>query len=475
MRFKGTLILLLVCIGIGCFIFFYEIKGGEEREKAKEAENRFWMLESKAIQQIELQPQDQVEKIVAARKGPEEWSIQVPRPLEADSDEMNRLAESAAEIKHTSILEETGADPAKFGLSPAEFGFKIKAEDEKEYEIRFGDKNPAGNSRYAGVAGREEIFLVSTSASDTFDKKLDDLRNHSVLEFEQTEVQSLDIQNQKGAIHLVKDSDDRWWIEGKERVAADSPGVRGILNALALGRIPEFFDEDPSDYVNADLDKPIVSVNLTYGKDKAIKSLSIGSEKAKLRKKGTKSNDSGASSESILYLAKDASRTEELFFVNKDLVDKLDKSPNDLRDKSLAAFQRWDIDSINLENTGGNFTFSKSGGEWFFGDEKKKANFDAVTGILDALESDYLELIDKPSSLSPYGLDKPTVRVVLKQGSEVVVDCSFGKKNDKGVYAQLQGDSSVKVAVLENYEKLNKNETDYIEAEKEVESDTAEE
>ena len=54
MRFKGTLILLLVCIGIGCFIYFYEIKGGEEREKAKEAESRFWMIEGKDIQQIEL-------------------------------------------------------------------------------------------------------------------------------------------------------------------------------------------------------------------------------------------------------------------------------------------------------------------------------------------------------------------------------------------------------------------------------------
>jgi hypothetical protein len=475
MRFKGTWLLVLVCLCLGCFIYFYEIKGGEKREKAKEAESRFWMLESKDIQQIELQPQDQVERIVVARKGPEEWSIQVPRPLEADSDEVNRLADSAAEIKHTSILEETAADQAKFGLSPAEFSFKIKTEDEKEYEILFGNKNPAGNYRYARVAGREELFLVSTSASDAFNKKLDVLRNHSVLEFEQSEVQSLDIQNQKGTIHLVKDSDDRWWIEGKERIAADSPGVRGILNAMALGTIPEFFDEDPSDYVNADLDKPIVSVSLTYGKDKAIKSLSIGSEKANLRKKGTKSKAAGTPSESTLYLAKDASRTEELFFVNKDLVDKLDKSPNDMRDKSLASFQRWDIDAIILENINGHFTFSKSGGEWFFGDEKKKANFEAVTGILDALESDTLELIDRPSSLSTYDLDKPTVRVVLKQGSDTVVDCSFGKKTDKGVYAQLQGDSSVKMAGLENYEKLNKNETDYIEAEKEVEPDTAEE
>ena len=40
MRFKGTLILLIVCLALGAFVYFYEIKGGEEREKAKQAEKQ---------------------------------------------------------------------------------------------------------------------------------------------------------------------------------------------------------------------------------------------------------------------------------------------------------------------------------------------------------------------------------------------------------------------------------------------------
>jgi hypothetical protein len=34
MRFKGTFILLLLCMGLGAYVYFYEIKGGEKREKA---------------------------------------------------------------------------------------------------------------------------------------------------------------------------------------------------------------------------------------------------------------------------------------------------------------------------------------------------------------------------------------------------------------------------------------------------------
>ncbi len=464
MRFKGTLILFLVCIGVGCFIYFYEIRGSEEREKAKEAENRFWMIESGDIQRIELSPPEG--KIVAARKSQEEWAIESPpRTLEADSEELNRLAERAAEIKYQSVLEESVTDPAKFGLSPAISGFKIQTKDETEYEVFFGNKNPSGNSAYARASGRNEIFLVPSSASDTFDKKLDDLRNRSILRFEQSEVQTLTIKNQKGDIHLLKDEDDRWWIEGKNRIAADSPGIRGILNALSMGTIPEFFDEDPGDYTNATLDKPAIDVTLTIGKDKALKNLRIGSTKTGLRKKGTgvKPKDSGPASQETIYLAEDASRPE-LFFVKQDLVEKLDQSANDLRDKALASFQRWDVDSILLENSNGHFTFTKENGEWFFGDDKKKADFDAVTGILDALGSDTLELIDNPSALPTYGLDKPTVRVILKQQGKVVVECSMGISTEKGVYARTQGDPAVKVVESESYEKLIKSDEDFVES-----------
>ena len=473
MRFKGTLILLLVCIGIGCFIYFYEIKGGEEREKAKEAESRFWMIESKDIQQIDLPaPEGQ---IVAVRKNKDEWIIQSPRRLEADSAELNRLADAAAEIKFESILEENDADPAKYGLDSDATGFKIKTGEDKEYEIRFGDKNPAGNLMYARVQGRNEVFLVSSSLENTFNKKLEDLRNRSILRFEQPEVQTLTIKNQKGDIHLVKDSGDRWWIEGKNRIAADSPGIRGILNALSLGTIPEFFDEDPGDYTNATLDKPIIDVSLTYGKDKALKELILGPKKTSLRRKKTagKPPEAGASTAETLYLAKDKSRPE-LFFVKQDLVDKLDKSVEELRDKALAAFQRWDVDSILLENSNGSFSFTKENGEWFLGDAKKKADFDAVTGILDALESDALELIDAPEALPKYGLDKPAVRVILKQKDSVLADCSFGKTTDKGVYARVEGDPAVKVVDLENYEKLTKNQEDFVEPPETAESEIKE-
>ncbi len=470
MRFRGTLALLIICAGLGGYLYFYEYKGGEKREKAKQEENRLWKVDSSSIQQIDLI--SPAEHITAVRSGDKDWRITAPRALEADSDELGRIASSAADMNRESVLESNAADLSRFGLKPAQTRLEFKTKEGKEYKIDFGSKNPTGNSNYAVIPGKNEVLLVASYVAGSFDKKLDDLRNHSILPFEQSEAQSLELQSSKGHVQLVKE-DDRWWIQGKEKWAADSSAVSGILSSLSSGRLKEFFDQNPEDYSNLGFEKPTADVRLVLGKNRTIKHLIIGSEKTKLLKKGEKpkvepaqkadkDKKESTTTSSELYLAKDESRAD-LFYVEKDLVDKLLKTPSDFRDKALASFQRWDIDSIILTNSKGTFNFSKSSGDWTLGADKKKTKWEAVNGILDALEKPVKEFIDAPASLSTYGLEKPVAEVVLKQGGTVKVDCILGRETKDGVYAQVKGESSVKVADKESLEKVDKGETDFVE------------
>lgn len=462
MRFRGTLILLAVGLLLGGYVYFYEIKGGEQRQKAKEAENQIWKFEAAGIQQIDLISQGQ--QITAVRRNEKEWGLTLPKTLDADSDELNRLANSASNIRRESVVEPNATDLSKFGLSPARSSLNVKMKTGKEYRIEFGNNNPTGSFSYAAIPEKKEVFLVATSVVSLFDKKPDDLRNHLILSFDQPEVQSLSLKSAKGDLQLTKDSSDRWWIAGKETIAADSPGVRGILNALSMGRIKEFFNDSPDEYQSLGLEKPLIDIRLTYGKDKALKHLVIGPPKSSLRKKTQTGSAKTTADNSLseIYLAKDESRPD-LFFVEKELVDKFLKTPNDVRDKALAAFQRWDVDFISLTNSKGSFTFTKSNGEWFAAGTNKKAKWDGVNSILDAMEKPVKELIEKPAPLSSYGLDKPAIRVVLKQGGNVLADCSFGKAAKDGIYAQVKGDSSVKVADPEGLSALDKSEPDLVE------------
>ncbi|NLT65199.1 MAG: DUF4340 domain-containing protein [Acidobacteria bacterium] len=450
MRFKGTLVLLIVGLALGAYVYFYEIGGGEQREKAKQAEKQVWKLESSDISRVDLVSAE--EHITVVRKGEDEWTLTAPRSYEADTDEMERLAIAASNILRENIIEENASSLGQFGLDPAQSSLKVSTIDGKEYGIDFGHRNPTGNSVYAALPGKKEVFLVSSAVAETFEKKTNELRNQRVLKFKQPEVESLSLKSPKGDIQLMKDEDDQWWLTHPEKVAADSPGIRGILNALSMARVKEFFDKVPGDQSKPGLNKPFIDVRLTYGKDKAARHLLIGAERS-------------SSDGTEMYLAKDESR-EDLFFVDKDLVDKLLKSHADVREKALATFQRWNVNFISLTNSKGSFTFRKTGGEWLVGQEgTRKANWEAMNAILDAMEKPVNRWIDKPAPLSTYGLDKPLIRVILKQGSRVMADCSFGKADKEGgVYAQLRGVSAVKVVDPEVIEALDKGEPDFVEA-----------
>src|SRR5512147_473002 len=110
MRFKGTLVLLLLCVGVGAFLYFYEIKGGEQRDKAKEAEKVIWRVPGDDVQQMDLITQGQ--HITAVRAADKQWRITAPRAVDADGDELNRVVSSASDITREDIVEDNAANLA---------------------------------------------------------------------------------------------------------------------------------------------------------------------------------------------------------------------------------------------------------------------------------------------------------------------------------------------------------------------------
>ncbi|MDR0842306.1 MAG: DUF4340 domain-containing protein [Acidobacteriota bacterium] len=469
MRFKGTLALLLVVIVFGGYIYFYEYKGGAEREAAKKTENQIWRFDAGDIVRVDLTTPDAA---MIAEREDGQWTITSPHLWRAEIAELDRLVSSAATLNREGVVEENATNLAQFGLAPASLSLRMKAKDGKEYGIDFGFGNPSGNSIYSALAGSAEVFLVASSASADFGRKPEAFRDRKVFKFERAGVQGVILRNPKGVVRLEKDKDDRWWFAGSEKREAGGAEVREMLNALDLGKIAEFFDDDVDQYENATLDAPMIDVVLTFGPDKALKRFVIGPEKSTLKKKGaqtaaqtTTEGETPAPADREMFLARDDSRPE-LFFADKELVDKLSLSASDLRDKALVSFQRWDVDGIELENSKGRFQFVKTDGDWVLQGSKRKAKWDeinGINGILDALEKPVKKWIDDPASLANYGMEQPTIRIVLKKGSETIAECRFGASTPDGVYAKVSGDSSIKVADPEGLELLDKAEADYLE------------
>jgi hypothetical protein len=460
MRFKGTFVMLTVAIVFGGYIYFYEYKGGEKREAARKTENRVWRFDAEDIVYVSLNTRY---GLMTAERNPEgQWKITAPREWLADNAQLNRLASYASRLDRESVVDPGAADLSQFGLLPAQLELRLTDKNGREYGISFGENNPSGNSTYSVLTGENEVFFVSANAARSFDAEAEDFRDRNVLSFERAGVEGVILRSPKGVVELVKDRDERWWFTGADKREAGGPAVRELLNALQLGKIPEFFNENAEDYVNTSLDKPMIDVVLAFGPDKGLKRFVIGTEKSELRKKSAGAQPKDAADSYEIFLARDDSRSE-LFFVEKDLVDKLTKSASDLRDKALVPFQRWDVDAIVLENARGTFQFVKTDGDWFIdGPAKKSANWSEINSILDILEAPVVEWIDNPASLADYGVETPAVRIVLKKGNTVIAECAFGKDAANGVYAKVSGDSSIKIANPEGLEVLNRPEAGFI-------------
>lgn len=86
MKPTTTLILALIVLGLGAFVYFYEIKGGEERSKSEEEGKKIFALEADSVRAISLQ-----EAGVAFEKRGSAWHLVAPIEYLADEGAVSAL------------------------------------------------------------------------------------------------------------------------------------------------------------------------------------------------------------------------------------------------------------------------------------------------------------------------------------------------------------------------------------------------
>ena len=97
MKFKGTAILFLLFGLLGAYVYFFEVRGQEQRQKQEEAKKKTFQVDEKDITEISLIYPDRT--IAGVKKGDKQWQITAPAGLEADSDEWQQLASNFPRIE----------------------------------------------------------------------------------------------------------------------------------------------------------------------------------------------------------------------------------------------------------------------------------------------------------------------------------------------------------------------------------------
>ena len=316
-RSRSTLILLVLAIAFGGYLYFVDSRQPVADENAKA---KVFTSASDKVNQLEIRTASG-DATTLRKDAAGTWTISAPTNAPADSGTVSSIVSSLANLEEERVVDENASDLKAFGLAAPRVDVTFHVEGEKAPKrLLIGDNTPAGQGVYAKLPEGNRVFVVST-AVDAANKSTFELRDKTALRFEQDKVTSLELSSSAETIRLEKTGTD-WRLVKPVQAPADFVAVNGLLGQLQSAQMTALREkpEDLKDIKQYGLDRPQMSATLGAG-SAIVARLEIGS---------TAPGDA--------LWARDPSKPA-IFSVSNSLAGELKKTAADLRRKEVFDFR----------------------------------------------------------------------------------------------------------------------------------------
>lgn len=216
-------------------------------------------------------------------------------------------------------------------------------------------------------------------------------------------IEEVQIKAASGETSRATKSDAGWQIVEPVRTEADPSELSAVTSNIGSLEVQRVVEEKPSDLARYGLNPPRVDVAFRLKGEKNFRHLLLGEK---------------TPTGSDLY-AKVPDNTR-VFLVSSYLDNTFNRTPFDLRDKSILEFDREKLGSFELSSGGATIQFTKSGNDWRITKPiAARADYGTVESVVTRLSSGQMQRIVEADAadLKKYGLDKPTVTATLNTGS----------------------------------------------------------
>jgi len=324
-RGRSTLILLVLALAVGGYLYFVESKRAIPDENAK---TKVFTTDAAKINQLEIKS---TSGVTGLRKGANDtWTIVKPVEAPADRNSISDIVTNLANLEEEREVDANASDLKTFGLAEPRLDVTFQAEGEKEPKrILFGDKTPAGTAMYAKLPTGNRVFLVGTALDASLDRSTFDFRDKTAFAFDETKVDSLELASSAQTIRLEKTGDD-WKLVKPLQAPADFVSVNGVLGQLQSAQMTALKDrpEEIKDLKQYGLDRPQV-----------VAAIGMGTSTVKV--------ELGAEAEAGSVWARDPSK-RLVFSVNNGVADELKKKVDDLRRKEVFDFRPYNTTRFEI-------------------------------------------------------------------------------------------------------------------------------
>jgi len=398
MRLRNTLILALLLVGLGAYLYFVESKQiAQEAKKEKLVD-----LNADDVSAITLTYPDREIVLTKTDAG---WRLSKPVDAAADDITVKNLIRAITDAEVKKTIDEPPQDLAQFGLTQPAATIAITAKGQALPALKVGKTTAVSFSTYVQRADQPKIYLTGSAFHTGMDKQVKDLRDKKIVDFKEDDVTRVALRGPDGDVLLVK-ADGNWKIEQPAAYPADANAVRSLLSSVRNLRATDFASDAPSD---ADL--------ATYGLEPPQRQLTfVSANGAETRLLVGKETEQG------LYVKSADQPTT--YVIGKWATRDLAKGVNDLREKTVLTFDPGAPTAIEVvRGDGGRYTLRSVDGKWSLDGSDQALDAAAVGSFVGALSrlNGSQVLGDASGDLAAYGLATPALTITVKGKDDVLI------------------------------------------------------
>lgn len=431
---RSFILLLVVLIGLGAYLYFVESKrepgGGDKKDKV-------FTVQADKIDEITVKSESGEQTTL--KKTGDDWQIAQPVAAPPDTAEVSGLTSNLASLEISRVIEENPGDLAEYGLAQPriEVGFKSGSE---AHRLQIGRKTPPGTDLYAKLADQKRVFLIPSYVESTFNKKTFDLRDKTVLKLERDKIDRLTLSTPARTLEFAKENAE-WRMTAPLKARADFTSVDGLVSRLHTLQMKSLVAPEAANLAEYGLDKPKVTIRL--GSGSSLATLLVGKE----------------SGEGVDF-AKDQSRPA-VFSIEKSVAEDASKEPAEYRQKDLFDARAFNATRIEVARGSDTLAFEKVKAKNKDGQDEEKWQ-QVAPAAKDADQTKVDNLIAAITGARATGFTDTTAKTGLDRPElSITVKFDDGKREEKVAFARAGSDgfaarngepgaAKVDIAAIEN-------------------------
>jgi hypothetical protein len=156
MRPKSNIILFIIFILLGAYVYFFET-GSKEKNYSSEESQKVLRFNPEDVEEIKLKIQGSA---MVLKKKDQQWRIVSPMQTDAIKSKVDSLL-SVFEFPVIRVIDTNPLDLSEYGLNKPKFELGLRMKGENVFKtLHVGNNSPQGLNCYAKLEGNPEVLLI---------------------------------------------------------------------------------------------------------------------------------------------------------------------------------------------------------------------------------------------------------------------------------------------------------------------------